>query len=58
MRHYVAYRPTMNRGLCIETSCCSLISGIYELLSDNFLLVADENEIVQIDSDKLDSYWL
>lgn len=28
------------------------------MLSDNFLLVADENQIVQIDSNTLDSYQL
>jgi len=35
-----------------------LAAGIYSQLSDNFLLVADENEIVQVDSQTMNQYRL
>ena len=33
-----------------------MVTGVYSLLSDNFLLVADENEIVQVDSQTMSHY--
>ena len=35
------------------SSYCSLVAGIFSMLSDNFLLVADENQIFQVDSGTL-----
>ena len=36
----------------------SLVVGVYSLLSDNFLLAADYNEIVQVDTATLNEYRL
>ena len=60
---YLSYNKYLTTNWsCISiniTGMCGLSSeGIYPLLSDNFLLVADENQIVQIDIETLNDYRL